>query len=223
MKVLGLAGSPRRSGNIELIVQEALQGAADKGAEIEMVSLADLNFQFCQGCLECHEKGTCPLNDEVIDLIEKMDQADALIIGSPVYIRHLPGQLKAVFDRLCSLTMQIGVKPNGIMELESKLTKKIRPGLAIVGCSAMSPEMTESALAFLKGFLAVHSNDGKLEEMRIINLGLPGQVKMELGQLEEAVKKYGFPLELAAKIKEDSQAVLKQAWELGEKLVTREE
>ena len=219
MKVLGLAGSPRRGGNIELIVQEALQGAADKGAEIEMISLADLNFQFCQGCLECSEKRTCPLNDDIIGLIEKMDQADALIIGSPVYIHHLPGQLKAVFDRLCSLTMQVGLKPNGIMELESKLTKKARNGLAIIGCSAMSPEMTENSLAFVKGFLAVHGNDGRLEEMKIINLGLPGQVKMELAQLEEAINKYGFPLELAVKIKEDSEAVLKQVRELGAKLI----
>ena len=60
MKAIAINGSPRKSWNTDLILQEALKGAADAGAEVEMVHLYDLNFTGCRSCFACKRKGAEP-------------------------------------------------------------------------------------------------------------------------------------------------------------------
>lgn len=218
MKVLGLVGSPRKEGNTQILVEEALAGARDSGAETEIIQVSDLNFQFCQGCMKCRSRGECVNEDDLGDVLEKLDQADGIVIGSPVYGHYLPGQLKAVFDRLGSMSMLVKPNPNGIIIVESRLTKKVRNGLAITVCSAPYPEMTEATLVFLKGFLVVHSNGGKMREIRANKLGMPGQLKMGLEELKDLAKTCGFPEESTLQMQEHHQQLLIQARELGSNL-----
>jgi multimeric flavodoxin WrbA len=105
MRVIGINGSPRKGWNTDLLVQEALKGAASQGAETELVHLYDLNFKGCISCLECKRVGGkslghCAYNDDLKPLLTKIDQADGLIIGSPIYIGEVTASTRALIERL---------------------------------------------------------------------------------------------------------------------------
>lgn len=107
MKVLGLSCG-RRNSNTEIMVKEALMGAEEMGAEVELIRLQDLHLKPCTGCNSCVEDlfercgpGRCILkNDDFPWIDEKVMQCDSLILGSPVYEKSAPGLLKTLNDRM---------------------------------------------------------------------------------------------------------------------------
>ncbi len=102
MKVVGILGSPRNRGNTALLLDAALAGAAQAGAETEKLSVAGLELNYCIACGTCYSKGHCIYEDGVTMLQEKMMAADGIILASPNYINSVSAQLKTVMDR-CSL------------------------------------------------------------------------------------------------------------------------
>jgi multimeric flavodoxin WrbA len=104
MKVLGISGSPRKGGNTSLLVKEALKVCSEKGAKTDYIGLAGKNIKFCDNCDACAGgKNPCPKEDDVQQILDAMEQADALIIGSPTYFGSVSGQLKTLFDRTMPL------------------------------------------------------------------------------------------------------------------------
>jgi multimeric flavodoxin WrbA len=101
MKILAIHGSPRTlRSTTRRLAALVLEGAADAGAETEMIDLADLRVTPCTACEACSLNGVCVYEDDVPVLIARMREADAIIFGSPVYIDNVSGQLKIFFDRL---------------------------------------------------------------------------------------------------------------------------
>ncbi len=101
MKILAIHGSPRTiRSNTRRLAAFVLGGAADSGAETEMIDLADHRVTPCTACEGCSLTGTCVFDDDVVALIARMQEADAVIFGSPVYIDNITGQMKVFFDRL---------------------------------------------------------------------------------------------------------------------------
>lgn len=104
MKVLGISGSPRKEGNTDLLVKEALKVCAENGAKTDFIGLAGKNIKFCDNCDACAGgKAPCPKDDDVKQILDAMEKADALIIGSPTYFGSVSGQLKTLFDRTMPL------------------------------------------------------------------------------------------------------------------------
>ena len=104
MKVIGINGSPRKGWNTYTLVEEALKGAANRGAEVELVHLNDLRFKGCMSCFECKRKGNpkgghCAVNDDLKPVLEKIESADGLVIGSPIYIGELSAATRAFIER----------------------------------------------------------------------------------------------------------------------------
>lgn len=107
MKILGISCG-RKMGNTEILVKEALMGAEELGAEVELVRLQDLNLKPCTGCNACvvnlFEKGgsgDCIIRDDDFKFIdEKILECDGIIIGSPIYEKSPSGQLKILNDRM---------------------------------------------------------------------------------------------------------------------------
>ncbi len=100
MKVLGIVCSPRRDGNTEILVQEALDAARENGAEeTELLRLAGKEIAPCDGCDVCLETGNCVINDDMQQVYSKMLEADGIILGSPVYFWGVTAQAKALIDR----------------------------------------------------------------------------------------------------------------------------
>lgn len=105
MKVLGIVGSLRNGGNTEFAVKETLKAAQDLGAEVEVISLADYRVYPCDGCGLCKTEA-CHYDDGMRELLPKIAEADALIVGSPVYYGGISGGLKCLLDRCRPLKLQ---------------------------------------------------------------------------------------------------------------------
>ena len=83
--VLGVAGSPRRGGNTETLLDEVLRGAMDEGAETEKVILAQSNVGPCRACNACSRTGICIQDDDMAAIIEKMKASRVWVLATPVY------------------------------------------------------------------------------------------------------------------------------------------
>jgi multimeric flavodoxin WrbA len=102
MKVLGIAGSPRRNGNTDILLAEVLRGTADKGAEVKTIVLNSMKFVTCQHCDACLEKGVCRIKDDMQDIYTEFEQADVIVLASPIQFMGITAPMKAMIDRFQS-------------------------------------------------------------------------------------------------------------------------
>ncbi len=98
--ILGIGGSPRGNGNTHILVSHILDGAREAGAATELVLLKDLSIQECDGCHACWHGRPCPRGDDMDGLCLKLIQADAIVLGTPVYWYGPTALMKAFIDRL---------------------------------------------------------------------------------------------------------------------------
>ena len=103
MKILGLSCSPRKQGNTAILLGEALKGAQQEGAEVELYSVSGKTIEPCDGCGTCWETGECHIKDDMQELYQKLLAADGIIFGTPVYFYNMAAQTKAVMDRTMAL------------------------------------------------------------------------------------------------------------------------
>ena len=104
MKLISLVGSPHgEKGNTAKLVKEVLKGAASMGAVNETIVLKGDTVAPCRGCDVCHVKGFCVQKDSFRDVVQKILDADGLILASPNYIFSVSAQLKAFMDRCCGI------------------------------------------------------------------------------------------------------------------------
>jgi len=103
LKVIGIAGSPRRGGNTDLLLGEVLRGAASRGAEVKTIVLNDLNITPCQHCDACLEKGDCRIEDDMQMVYRELEEADRIVLASPIQFMTVTAQAKAMIDRCQSL------------------------------------------------------------------------------------------------------------------------
>ncbi|HUW95890.1 MAG TPA: flavodoxin family protein [Anaerolineae bacterium] len=99
LKVLGLAGSPRRHGNTELLLDQVLGGAASKGAQTEKVIIPAMNIDSCDECEGCYETGRCIVQDDFQLLYPRLIKAERIVLAAPIFFMGLPAQAKAFIDR----------------------------------------------------------------------------------------------------------------------------
>ena len=99
MKALGISGSPRPDGNCMLITDHALQAMAEEGFDIELLSLAGLKIEGCTACESCAGVERCVIDDDLMPIYEKILEADAIIISTPVYFGSATARVKALLER----------------------------------------------------------------------------------------------------------------------------
>jgi hypothetical protein len=103
VKVLGLAGSPRRGGNTDLLLAEVMKGAKSKGAGVKTIVLNYLKISPCQHCDACFEAGVCKVKDDMQTVYREMEKADRIVLASPVQFMGVSAQAKAMIDRCQAL------------------------------------------------------------------------------------------------------------------------
>jgi len=103
LKVLGIAGSPRRCGNTGLLLAEVMRGAASKGAEVKTILLSELDIAPCQHCDACFEAGECKLDDDMQPIYQELASADRIVLASPIHFMGVTAQAKAMIDRCQAL------------------------------------------------------------------------------------------------------------------------
>ena len=104
MKVIAINGSPRKGWNTDTLLKKALDGAASAGAETEMAYLYDLKFRGCVSCLACKLRkeprpNRCILRDDLTDVLDKAHEADAVVLGSPIYFSEITGEARSFLER----------------------------------------------------------------------------------------------------------------------------
>ncbi|AEG62050.1 flavodoxin family protein [Desulforamulus ruminis] len=104
MKVLALNGSPRKKWNTATLLKKALEGAASQGAETELIHLYSLNFKGCLSCFACKTKGgkhygRCAVEDDLTPILKKIEKADAILLGSPIYFGNVSGEMRSFLER----------------------------------------------------------------------------------------------------------------------------
>jgi hypothetical protein len=97
--VLGLAGSSRRGGNTDTLLDWSLDAAREEGAEIVRFRLCDLDLRGCRACDACFKDGRCIQQDDMHKLYPYLRAADSIVLAAPVYSMGLPGIPKIVIDR----------------------------------------------------------------------------------------------------------------------------
>jgi multimeric flavodoxin WrbA len=99
LTVVGLAGSPRRGGNTEILLDRFLAGAAECGAQVEKIELARLKVRGCVACEKCFKTGCCAIRDDFQKVFDRLVTADVIALAAPLYMWNVPAQAKAVIDR----------------------------------------------------------------------------------------------------------------------------
>lgn len=104
MKIFAINGSPRKDWNTATILNKVLEGAASQGAKTEIIHLYDINYKGCVSCFGCKLKngksyGKCAYKDGLTPLLDKLENADAVILGSPVYFGNMTGEMKSFIER----------------------------------------------------------------------------------------------------------------------------
>ncbi len=104
MNIVAINGSPRKNANTATLLKHALAGAEKNGAHTELVHLYDLNYTGCVSCFACKliggkSYGKCAHKDELKPLLEKLRDADAILLGSPIYFGNITGMMRSFIER----------------------------------------------------------------------------------------------------------------------------
>ncbi|MGN1019769.1 MAG: flavodoxin family protein [Aristaeellaceae bacterium] len=161
-KVLILSGSPRKGGNSDLLCDEFARGAAESGHDVEKIRVATKKIAPCSGCCFCREhRGQCVHQDDMAELLQKMIDADVLVLATPVYFYAVAAQLKAVIDRTVARWLEV----------------KNKEFYYIVTMADEDPASADTTLACLRGY--ADCVNGAVEKGVIVAGGVyePGRVK----------------------------------------------
>lgn len=137
MKVLAISSSPRLHGNSDLLCDQFLKGAAEAGHSVEKIRLAEQSIAPCAACYACQSGGVCVKKDGMADILEKVIDADVIVLATPVYFYSMDAQMKIFIDR-CFARFQ---------EIKSK------DFCFIITAAAPQHEAADETLAGLRGFL----------------------------------------------------------------------
>lgn len=104
-KVVGIVGSYRKGGTIDSAVEAVLAGAREKGAETHTIYLTERRLEFCTNCRECtqapgEKRGKCTLNDNLELILQEIEAADAVVLGSPVNYYNVTAIFRRFMERL---------------------------------------------------------------------------------------------------------------------------
>lgn len=109
--VLILSGSPRKNGNSDILCDEFQRGAEEAGHQVEKIRVAAKEVHPCIACYHCRENdGACVFKDDMAEILQKMIDADVLVLASPVYFYSIDAQLKAVIDRTVARWLEVKKK-----------------------------------------------------------------------------------------------------------------
>ena len=97
--VLVLSASFRKGGNSDVLCDEFIKGAKEAGHNVEKIHVNDYQINFCRGCGVCNTTHKCVQNDDMVKILDKIVNADVIVMGTPVYFYNMNGQMKTLIDR----------------------------------------------------------------------------------------------------------------------------
>jgi len=146
MQVLGIMGSPRRKSNTEMLLDKALEGAKEAGAEVEKVLVSKLKISPCLEIYACRKDGNCAIKDDMQLLYKKLLETDHIIFASPIFFYGITSQAKAIIDRCQALWVRRNVL--GM----NKDNNRVRRGVFISIGATKGRKLFDGAVLTLKYF-----------------------------------------------------------------------
>jgi multimeric flavodoxin WrbA len=99
MKLVGIYGSPRKAGNTDLMLDAFLEGTGAAEREISRVYVRELDIRGCLGCGHCDKAGVCIQKDDMRQVYPLLEEAERIVVASPIYFYGITAQLKLLVDR----------------------------------------------------------------------------------------------------------------------------
>ncbi len=137
MKVIGLNGSPRKNGNTAVLIDTVLTELQKEGIETERIQLGGKKIHGCTACMKCfaNQDKHCSIDNDILNgLVDKMIEADGIIIGSPTYFANVSTEVKALIDRA------------GLVAIANGHILKRKVGLAVVAVRRAGATATFDAI-----------------------------------------------------------------------------
>lgn len=197
MNVIAFNGSPREKGNTAQLLREALAGAEELGASTSFVHLWDLEMRGCRGCYGCKLKGktqgVCVQKDDMTALYPRIEQADVVLFGTPIYFGAMTPELKMLIDRLF---------PYMTMDFESLLAPGKRAAM-IATQNQRDPELYLGHLRLVERGLRVIGFESVEYLVSVDTMGfehlekLAGRGVPALAEHKNKMLKEAFPKDLA--------------------------
>lgn len=151
-RVLGLACSPRKGGNTDLMLDAALEGARSEGAKIEKVYVAWLDLHPCKACNACFKTGRCVQKDDMQELYAKLLTYEAIALAAPIFSMGLAAQAKILIDRLqCCWAKKFVMKGHTVDES----LRPTRRGLWLSAAGMDRPDVFDAGAVTLRYFFCM--------------------------------------------------------------------
>jgi multimeric flavodoxin WrbA len=175
--VLGIAGSPRRDGNSERLLDACLEGAALADAGVFKLVVIDYGIAPCRGCNSCSATGECVIRDRMDEVYGLLDSAAAVVVSTPVFFATVPAVLKALYDRC---------QPYWARRWELGLpAPEKRPGGLLVVRGGGDPYGHECAVRTTKSVFAVLGLEME-DPVAVDGVDAPDEIGQRPGALEAA-------------------------------------
>ena len=163
LQVVGLAGSPRRGGNTETLLDRFLAGAASAGARVQKVFVAGLKIAGCVACDGCWQDGRCVVQDDFQQVHERLLRADVIAVAAPLFFWGLPAQMKALIDRgQCQWARKVVLKAPLAPTFSGR---DVRRGVFICVGGMRDPDFS-GAVRTVRGFFEVYETEYWAELLR---------------------------------------------------------
>ena len=143
MKILGINGSPHKSGNTVKLINEIFRGARENNHSCEIIHLVDLLLDYCNWCGECFETGVCPIDDGFQKHLKQVFKADILIVATPSSTRSVTGYMKNWLDRFCNSQLIYEVDEKRNVNKQSRVPEGKRAIIIVQGCTDKLQETLE--------------------------------------------------------------------------------
>jgi multimeric flavodoxin WrbA len=181
IKTLGIFGSPRKGGNTDVLLEEALKGAEKEGADVERLHIADFHITPCTECLQCLQKGECVIQDDMQKIYPKLLESDIIILASPIFFYGITAWAKALVDRSQALWARKYILKDPSLGKEGKRRK----GFLISVGGTKGQKVFEGAILTAKYFFDVLNAD-YVGELVFRNMDAKGDILKQPDALSQA-------------------------------------
>ncbi|MFX1486730.1 MAG: flavodoxin family protein [Promethearchaeota archaeon] len=189
MKVGGIVGSPKKKGNVDLLVTQVLKGANSQGAKTQKIYLNDLNIKPCQSCGVDPDPGYCLYEDDMKTVYAALETSDVIVLGSPIYFDTVSAQTKLMIDR-CNCLVPYVKDPSGTYVFKRRMRKK-RKGVFVA--VAGKEQEFNTTLVSVKGFF-------EWANIELVKTILYAHEDDELGGVKKNKKMMGEAFEIGVRI-----------------------
>ena len=145
MKILAVNGSPHKNGNTVTLIEEIFRGAHEKDHQCEIVHLIDLTLAYCNWCGDCWDTtpGVCPIDDGFMEHLNRIFEADILIVATPSSTHSVTGYMKNWLDRFINSQLIFEVNENRNVTKHSRVPPGKKAIVIVQGCTDRLQETIE--------------------------------------------------------------------------------